>query len=169
MTPKAAVDRLIEILSTLSKPTESEIYAAMKSAGIPPAVADRAYQFAQVAWGRMLLDGLGAKFGPDYILLNKFGDEMDSGILADEPYFAAALAAYRQQPPSTGMVHVASMSADVAAINNALNGGSKPEDLVTGPAVLFTEPPTEAGMLEAQWLLNSRLNPAGSRPWWKFW
>ena len=84
-------------------------------------------------------------------------------------------------------------SADVNMINDALNDGSKPEDLVTGPSALFMEPPTTSGMDTARRLLSERFDaPTESgrqaaidfaqlqlisdrddaptkRPWWKLW
>jgi hypothetical protein len=56
------------------------------------------------------------------------------------------------------------MSADVNAVNNALNRGSKPEDLATAPPCLFTEAPTEAGMENARKAIAEHLAALRGRP-----
>ena len=48
------------------------------------------------------------------------------------------------------------MSADVHAVSNALNAGSKAENLVMTPAAFFMEAPTPAGMEKARQLLSQR-------------
>ena len=65
MTPDAAVDRLAKILDTRGELEEEAIYRAMSDTGIHPPVADRAFKFTQIAWGRVLLDGSGITFSPD--------------------------------------------------------------------------------------------------------
>lgn len=169
MTPEAAVAKLTEILAERPEFTEDEIYQALEQAGVPDGVADRAYKFTQIAWGRTLLDGLGVRFSPEYLCFNAEGECIESGQLAEEPYYTAALKAAAQQPPPAGLPHLAMMSADFGVVNSALNGGSNPKDLVTGPAALFMEYPTAAGMEKAQRILNERLGPETKKPWWRFW
>ena len=181
MSPEAAVACLAEILAARAELTEDELYAAMASAGVPEPVADRAYKFTQIAWGRVLLDGLGVKFAPDYLCFDGAGEIIESGLLAEQPYFVAAMAAARQRPPPAGLPRFAQMSADVSAVNSALNAGSRPEDLVTGPPALFMELPTQAGIDKARQLLAKQAAPgkaggAGAtgaapdkKPWWRFW
>src|SRR5690349_20066983 len=54
------------------------------------AVADRAYKFAQIVWGRAFLAGLGARLSPDYLGFNSAGEVIEAGRLEEEAYFAAA-------------------------------------------------------------------------------
>jgi hypothetical protein len=73
------------------------------------------------------------------------------------------------------------MSADVNALNSALQTGAKPEDLVSAPAFLFLEAPTAAGMENAQRVIAQHMassprssapakpEPALRKPWWRFW
>ena len=74
MTPEAAVHRLFDIIATRTEFTEDAVYAAMVEAGVPGPAADRAYKFAQIACGRVLLDGLGVRFSPDYTCFNGAGE-----------------------------------------------------------------------------------------------
>jgi len=169
VTPEAAVARLVDILAARADFTEDDLYAAMADAGVPDPVADRAYKFTQIAWGRVFLDGLGVKFAPDYLCFNGRGEVIESGLLAAQPYFVAAMAAAQRDPPPSGLPRFAVMSADVSAINSALNAGSKPGNLVTGPSALFMEPPTEAGIETARRLLSERVAAPAKKPWWRFW
>ena len=181
MTPEAAVACLAGIIAARAGFTEDEVYTAMAAVGVPDAVADRAYKFTQTAWGRVFLDGLGVQFGADYLCFNAAGDVIESGKLADQPYFSAAMRLAPQYIRSPGFQQFVLMSADVSAVNNALNAGSKPEDLVTGPAAFFMEAPTSVGMDKARQLLSKRasagqregtrsaLSAIDKKPWWKFW
>lgn len=182
MAPEAAIVSLAEIIAARSEFTEDELYVAMSAAGIPIPVADRAYKFTQTAWGRVFLDGLGVQFGADYLCFNAAGEVIESGRLADQPYFAAAVRLAPQYARSPGFRRFVLMSADVNAVNSALHAGSKPENLVMGPAAFFLEAPTAAGMDKARRLLSEQTS-AGSRagrfgerepvaakkPWWQFW
>lgn len=102
MTPEEAVARLAEIVAARAKFTEDDIYAAMADAGLKDSVADRAYKFTQTAWGRALLDGMGIQFGSGYLCFNRVGEVIESGQLADQPYFAAASRLVPQYTRSPG-------------------------------------------------------------------
>lgn len=181
MTPEAAVARLAEIVSARAGFTEDDVYAALADAGVSDPVADRAYKFTQTAWGRASLDGLGVWFGTDYLCFNGAGEVIESGQLAEQPYFAAAARLAPRYARSPGFKAFALMSADVNAVNSALHAGSKPENLAMGPAAFFLESPTPAGMAKARQLLSQRASArkrddavdsrpaAGKKPWWRFW
>lgn len=180
MTPEAAVTRLVELVAARGTFSEDDIYAAMADAGIPDPVADRAYKFTQTAWGRAFLDGLGVHFGSEYLCFDAAGGVIESGELAAQPYYAAAVGLVRKYAGSPGFQSFALMSADVSTVNNALNAGARPENLVMGPAAFFLEPPTPGGMEKARQLLSERASasrrsvarpasPATKKPWWQFW
>lgn len=177
MTPVESVQQLVLILrDSANEPhSEDDIYDALEHAGVPYDVADRAYKFTQIVCGRKFLDGMGIRFSDDYICFNRFGDEMESGCIADEPYFRAAM--NHAGPESIGGESFGSfalMSADVQAVNNALNSGSDPANLVMAPTFLFLEPPTESGMVSAQQVIELHMKKLKSqsarrKPWWRFW
>lgn len=180
MVPEAAVARLAEIVAEQTEFTEDDIYVAMAEAGIPDLAADRAYKFTQTAWGRVFLDGMGIQCGTDYLCFNGAGEVIESGQLADEPYFAAAARLVPRYAGSPGFKALVLMSADVSTINSALHAGSKPEHLVMGPAAFFMEAATPAGMAKARQVLSERSSAgkwggqaatrdAGKKPWWRFW
>ncbi|QEG26400.1 hypothetical protein GobsT_11390 [Gemmata obscuriglobus] len=181
MAPEAAVTRLAEIIAARTEFTEDDIYAAMAATGIPDPVADRAYKFTQTAWGRGFLDGMGVQFGTEYLCFNAGGEVIESGKLIEQPYYVAAVRLLPQYARTAGFQSFVLMSADVNTVNSALHAGSKPENLVMGPAAFFMEAPTPAGMAKVQRLLSERassgnrngsgaLQPAADKkPWWRFW
>jgi hypothetical protein len=177
MTPVDAVQQLASILLNggSQPPSEDYIYEALAHAGVPDNVADRAYKFSLIACGRRFLDGMGVRFPNEYICFNRFGDVMESGCLADEPYFCAAIDHVGpEQIGGEAFGNFALLSADVQAVNNALRSGSDPANLVAAPAFLFLEPPTESGMVSAQQVIALHMkklkadNPR-RKPWWRFW
>jgi hypothetical protein len=156
MTPDMAVARLAEIVAARAEFSEGDVYAAMAEAGIPDSVADRAYKFTQIAWGRVFLDGLGVQFSSEYLCFNGAGDVVESGLLAEQPFFVAATGLARQYARCPGFRRFALMSADVSAVNSAFNAGSKAESLLLGPPALFLEAPTPAGIDKARQTLAQR-------------
>ena len=176
MTPTEAIQQLVNILAETDPPfSDDDVYTALGTSGVPDDVADRTYKFAQLACGRKFLDGLGVSFSDQFICFNAEGNVIESGNIDEEPFFVAAIRFV--DPDSVGhpaFSHFALMSADVHAVNDALNSGSNAADLVTAPAFLFLEPPTEAGLANAQSTISRHLaklqadHPPPKR-WWKFW
>ncbi len=176
MNPVDAVQQLADTLSNAGASfSEDEIYALMDSAGVPSSVADRAYKFAQIACGRMLLNDLGIRFSKEYFCFDSNGAIIESGEISNEPYFVAAqriVTPTRMVEPSFNRFGL--MSADAHAIFQLLNRGSRPENLITSPSFIFLEPPTEAGLQNAQQEIAKQMegirrNNPPPRPWWKFW
>jgi hypothetical protein len=178
VTPEAAVTCLAEFVASRSGFTDENVYSAMADAGIPDLVADRAYKFTQTAWARVLLNRLGVRFSPEYRCLNGAGDVIESGLLAEQPYFIAAMSLAPRYAGTPGFKQLVLMSAEMDAINNALHAGSKPENLALGPVSFFMEPETQEAMAKAQILSAQRAASGGSaargsaparKAWWKLW
>jgi hypothetical protein len=172
MSPEEAVNALVAFLSTQKEFDEEEAYAALEAAEVPAEQRQLAYQFTQIAWSRVLLDGMGIKFSPEYVLFSGEGEPVESGELETNPYYNAACAAGGRQPPPVGLAHLAMMSAEVHAVNNALNGGSRAENLVMGPIALFTDHPSPEGMERVQAHIRDAAKQAAGtvrKPWWKVW
>jgi hypothetical protein len=174
MTPEEAVAQLTSIVSIPTNSTADSIYAAMASVGMPDDIADRAYKLTQVAWGQALVTRLGVTVATTYFCFDAAGEVTETGLLADEPFFRAAVEVARQQR-SPGIWRFASMSADVNVVNNALHAGAKPQFLRTTAPAIFLEAPTPSGLEKArsvlaQWLAEHPAPPApAQKPWWKFW
>lgn len=179
MTPEAAAEKLAIIVAARTEFAEDEIYAAMAEAGIPAPVADRAYKFTQTAWGRLFLNDMGIRFADDYLCFDGEGNVIESGLLVEQPYFVAALAAGKEYFGTKGAVHLALMAAEVNSVNHMLSNGSQPENLELTPPALFLEAPTPAGMAKARVVLTERLSAGRAdsepdkkpkkKPWWRAW
>ena len=102
---------------------------------------------------------MGVKFSPDYTCFSATGNVVESGQLVEQPYFVAATALASRYVGTPGFERLALMAAEVHAVNELLNRGSKPENLTTSAPVLFMELPMPAGM--------DRIGSA--KPWWRFW
>jgi len=146
VSPDYAVNKLAEIVAARDEFSEDEICGAMAAAGIPEAVAFRAYRFTQTAWAHALLAELGVRLSPDYLCFNASGEVTETGQYADELYYRVATSLVPRYAGSPGLRRLAFMSADVHAINDLLNAGSKPENLATTPGIIFLEWPTPAGI-----------------------
>lgn len=177
MSPEAAVALLAEILGSRSAFSEDEVYAELAKAGVPDSVADRAYKFTQTAWGRVLLADLRVPFDTEYMCFNGQGEVIESGLLADSPYFAAAMRLAPRYAETPGFRSLALCSADASAVNNALHAGKDPSRMAMGPAGFFMEAATPAGMDRARRLLTEQASAKKStsapttakKPWWQFW
>jgi hypothetical protein len=150
MIPEEVVNQFWKIIEDNPAASVDDIYDLLADAGMPDNVADRCYKLAQVAWGRAFLDGLGIDFSDDYLCLNGNGDLIESGLLSKEPFFIAATGLAKQYAISPTMQEIALCSAEVHAVNDALNAGSDSNDLATGPTCMFIEAPTDEGMEKAR-------------------
>lgn len=144
VTPVAAVTRLAEIVAASPDLSEDEVYDAMAAAGIPAGLADRAYKFTQIAWGRLLLANVGVEFPPDYSYTTVDGDEEGEALLADEPCYTAAVRLAPQYRRTPAFKPLAESSAEVSSINAALDAGMEPENLTIGSTLVLIEPPGSA-------------------------
>ena len=158
-TPGGAVALLAEALAARPEMSQEDMCRALEDAGVPEPAAKRAVRFTQVAWGRILLDGLPKQFSPDYFVFGADGSVLESGRLEGEPFFAAAARLGARHKGSPGFMHVAMTSADFHAVNNALNAGSQARDLVMGPSYFFAEDPTDEGWRIAEKIIAGRVTP----------
>jgi hypothetical protein len=109
-------------------PSDDEVQAALTAGGLEPWLAKRLAVFLPLAFGRRVLPGVE--------LSDSFSDGPQTvRRLADDPVFVAA-AARAQQGNRAEVERIGLRSSEVVAVNNALNSGSRMEDLVCGPAVV---------------------------------
>jgi len=172
------VQHLVEFVLSGKEFSESDVYAALTVAGVPDTLADRAYKFTQIAWGQFVFSQLGVQFSQKYVCLDANGGVLEEGRLPDEACFAAAYAMARKHGGAPGVKRLALMSADAQAINELFRRGSKTENMRMAPSILFLEPPTQAGLEEADRLSLLLITPVDektktssspSRKWWRFW
>jgi hypothetical protein len=99
------------------------------------------YSFVTLAFGRELIGGLGVTTSNRFVLRQPDGREIEQPLTA-EPLFmqAAALAHSRTQLSKDQFACIAMQSCEIAAVNNALNNGSRAADLIlTAPVILLPE------------------------------
>lgn len=149
-----------------------DMHQALMNLGISLDTANRAYKFIQIAWARAMLDGHGIKFSPDYHCFNKSGEVIESGPLAGEPFYTAAMEVVSMFEHSPGFKALALTASETYAVGDMLQQGLPACALATSPPALFMEKPTAAGMEKVtRFLRGGEQPPADSPkgPWWKFW
>jgi hypothetical protein len=118
-------------------PTDEAVTASLESAGVERWLAERLLVFLPMAFGRQLLDGV--------TLAGTFVDGPSERALTDEPVYVAAVAR-AGMASSAELERIGLRSAEVSAVNSALNAGSRLDDLVlTATALTSPLPPPEPG------------------------
>jgi hypothetical protein len=156
--------------------SDEDLTETLLAAGLAKPQVLLAVLFVPLACGRLLMAGLGIRFSSLYVLLSADGTPVERGTIDDAPIYIAAQAAAAARRDLVKAV--ALRSAEVNAVNQALNAGSNPANLAMAPIVAFAEGPTELGASRARALLTSLLadmhhgesqeRPA-AKAWWRFW
>jgi hypothetical protein len=110
------------------------LVSALTALGLDRQSAQRLVVFVPLALGRVLLGGLGITFADTYLRATD-PDPQARHRLADVPEFVAASAAAHRLPADQ-LSALALRSPEVDAVNKALHGGSRPDDLVLGPTIM---------------------------------
>jgi len=161
MDAVTAVERALPGFRATTPGDWDALHDALSRAGVADRMADDVAALMPIAFGRELMDGMGVEFSPEYAAPGSDGEVRIAGSLAEHPVYAAAAAlaagmvANRQG--GEDFVSVAVWSAEFAAVNEALNAGSNPADLVSAPPVIVCHGPA-AGQPDT-----------AKRPWWKPW
>ena len=127
------------IAAYMSNPeaSDADVAELLAGHGVPRGIATRAVAFLPLAFGRRLLRGLVAI--PDSFIVG--GREQP---LASEPLYALA-EARAEGAGRESIERIGLRSAEFSAVNQALNAGSKPEDLQLGAPHLTFDGPVTAG------------------------
>jgi hypothetical protein len=131
------------ITAYMSNPeaSDADVADVLERNGVPRGVATRTVAFLPLAFGRRLLRGLIAI--PDSFVID--GREAP---LASEPLYAFA-EALAERAGREHIERIGLRSAEFNAVNQALNAGSKPEDLVMGAPHLTFDGPVTGGATTA--------------------
>ncbi|HEX6686627.1 MAG TPA: DUF6348 family protein [Candidatus Limnocylindrales bacterium] len=116
-------------------PSDDDIRADLRHGGVEPWLAERLILFLPLAFGRRLLPGV--QLSGDFL-----DGPQPSTLTGDAVFRAASVRAQRANRAEVERIGL--RSSEVDAVNNALNAGSRLEDLVLGPAAL-PEPLPAAG------------------------
>jgi len=174
MNPEEAVRQLADLL--VERPTLdlAEGCQALETCGIPRSLAVRTYHFTQLAWARVLMDGLGVGFSADYLLFDHAGDVVEAGKVDDDPSYAAAWKLAGRFRATPGFQHLVMTAADLKAVNSAILAGSKPANLTMAPAFISLEPLTPEGASKMNGIIEQHIEElqsqcARKKAWWRFW
>lgn len=140
---------------------------ALKNSDIPLPLAEKLLEFMPLAFGRAFMKDLGVNFTDEYVrYVQEDGKiiEKQRGKLKSEPVFTESLKMASEMVSKRiageDCQFVAFTSAEFNAVNEAMNKGSQPQNLV------FTE-------LYLQWreeLSDESLTERNQdKSWWQFW
>jgi hypothetical protein len=152
---ETAVQAAIRLLA--EGEADNFIIILMEAEGVTAPVAERALAFVPLAFGRMLLSGMGIKFADECLMAH--GGSTVTLPLKAIPVYQAALAAAQRSQSAAEFSPVALRSSEVSAVNHTLNNGSHPQDLILGPPALTRIEATEEEIAAAK---------KPKRKWWPF-
>jgi hypothetical protein len=120
--------------------TDGEIHRLLVADGIRPAIAARLVEFLPMAYCRLLLEHLGARFSRTFRRRLEDGEISAERYLSSEPVWNAVVAFARNEADrgvkAKDLVAVAGRSAEFDAANQLLNKGSKLENVAFAPTLL---------------------------------
>jgi hypothetical protein len=121
---------------------DDQMLLALIESGLPMVTALRLLEFMPLAFGRAFMDGMGVTFCAKYVRLSTNGKRVEK-LLVDELVYCVAFLVAREKLFEPSGVEtfktIGFRSAEFKAVNSALLGGSKPEDLVLSPTVLWDD------------------------------
>ena len=132
--------------------------------------------FVLVALGRVIFGNIGAKFSPDFMRINRDGSTQTLRLMR-QPIFARTTV-LASELFSGQLVNAAKSlaltSAEINAINSALNAGSNPRNLILSPPIMPDRGVSRSAMeMAITRLQQSAVRPPPSiepaKPWWRIW
>ncbi len=150
-----AIRRAIPVLVQYGTVDEPILVAWLTRAGLTMIEAEDAVRFIPLAFAREILKGSGVTLSDTYIRMRKDGTQ-EERPLKNEKFFSGAAFLAPQiitELGSEAFTAIVCLSPEFDAVNQALNAGSAPEDLIASPPVV-------------SWPERA---PEPEKPWWKFW
>ena len=175
MNPEQAVQLYVQSCVELEGKPDEVIVEAMERRGCPVVLAIDAARYAPIAFARQFLDGMGITFSDEYLVLSANGKIEERGALSSNHLYKEAFRVAPEIMSKQLIATVVFRSSEANAVNNAMNAGSKPENLRLAPVLMFSGQPTEEGIQQAQKLTTSFLQAkpsaktAPTKPWWRVW
>jgi hypothetical protein len=119
--------------------TDDHLCRRLIVAGISAVCSARLIEFLPLAYCRVLLRGTGIRFSADFQRVLADGTLSPSRPLASEPLWNAAMEFAARQVQAgmsqQDLLAIARRSAEFDAVNQLLNRGSAPEDLILQPVI----------------------------------
>jgi hypothetical protein len=165
MTVREAILLAMPAFASHAKGGPFAIREEIERAGVPRQLATEIVEFLPLALARALLGGMGIHFEDHYVRQTARGRVIGQKLLIDEPVFREGLAIANEISADGGaFVAVAGCSAEYRAVNEAMNSGSRPEDLRCAPPVVFADYDDGRSFHDTSGGAQPR-----SRSWWQFW
>lgn len=165
MTVREAILLAVPVFAANARGGLFVIRQELEKAGVSHRLAAEIVEFLPLALARALLDGMGVHFEDHYVRQTARGRVIGHKPLADEPVFREGLAlANELSGDSVMFLAVAVWSTEYKAINQAMNSGSRPEDLRCAPPVVFAEYDDERDFDDTSGGVQPR-----AKAWWQFW
>lgn len=143
------VDAIYKVIKRHDHIEADSLFEELIKKGYPQTDLFTATDFIPIALGRILLSGLGIDFSPLFEKFDELGNKVETKALKDNPFFIAAQNLFWKLSKED-FQKIAFSSAEVDAVNQALNNGSNPADLAMLPPIFFTKNPTDEGMQKVQ-------------------
>ena len=171
-----AIRKFVEVFCTVDN--QDAAAGLMREAGCDSAVVDRVTNFLPIAAGRVIFENLVPSFPAHYVRVKQDGECVFDLPLMGEPAFARSIMLIRELLSSgqfvEGCKKTSVLGPELAAINEALQHGSKAADLVLAPSIIPDPGTSELTVQHALQLLLERMqgqsgDVSRKKPWWRFW
>jgi hypothetical protein len=133
---------------------------ALDNSEIPHSLTDSLLEFMPLAFGRVLLDGMGIEFSNFYVRFDAETGRKQKKLFIDnsvyQELFEVASYIVTNKMAGEAFTAVALRSSEVMSVNDLLKKGSNPKDLVLSPPYM-------------QWDENDGLEVKNERSWRRFW
>ncbi len=161
----------VQILRKYPEAEDADIYERLLAAGINKHTAARLLEFLPLAYGRTMIGRSGARLCQTYHRMDEHGHLIERPLEA-QPLWHEVVA-YAHADTHRGIsrqefLAIALRSAEVRALNKALNDGLKATDVVFTQPV-FTNPDDHPGILLEGDQLSATPDSERKRKWWQFW
>ena len=170
-----AIRRFVSAFQTTDDPDRAA--GMLRDEGLDADLVHRVVAFASLAFGRLVIESLGASLAPDFVRITRDGIAEEGLMLMRQPVFARSMALGRefmQGELREAVKKVAFTSSEVDVVNNALHAGGKPDDLDVFPPVIPDPGASQDAVQQAVKELIYRAEQKyaaikKARPWWQFW
>jgi hypothetical protein len=165
---KAEILRSVPVFAANKDSSRAGVIAALQRAGFDKSLALDLVEFLPLAFARASLEGRGVQFAEYYVRIDGQKRERARKKLIEQPVYREALGLVLdvKRQGTDVFMSIASRSPELPAINQALQGGSRPEQVrLPPPALVWSddreEPSKPARAKPAQ--------PKRAKAWWQFW
>jgi hypothetical protein len=162
---KEEIMRAVPVFAANKGSTSAGVVAALQRAGFDKSRAIDLMEFLPIAFARASLQGKGIQFAEYYVRVDDKKRERSRKKLIDEPVYREALGLVMEvkRQGKEVIMAIASRSPELPVINQALQTGSRPEQVKLKPPALpwsddHKEPPKPKPKPQK-----------GPKRWWQFW